>query len=73
MHLSYHSVQTQDETSHAGLAVPQCYKDDVQSRWENMKFKPPTSENMWTDGHQNLHGWLWPGYLPRCKISLHSY
>ena len=32
----------------------------------------PPSENSWTDDHQNLHGWLSPGYLLRCKISLRS-
>ena len=26
--------------SHAGTAVPECYKDDVESQWKSLKFDP---------------------------------
>ena len=52
--------------------MPECYKDDVESQWKSLKFDPPPSENHWTDGQRNLHGWLRPWNLPRCKILLPS-
>ena len=58
--------------SHSGTVVPECYKDDVESQWESLKFDPPPSENAWTDGYQNWQGWLRPRYLPLCKIALRS-
>ena len=49
-----------DKLSHADTVVPECYKDDVESLWENVKFDrrhPKTCEPMVTN--------IW--YLPRHK------
>jgi len=48
----------QGNKSHAGTVVPECYKDDVESQWRKLKFDPPLSQNAWTDGYHNWHGWL---------------
>ena len=56
----------------SNTVVPECYKDDVESRWENLKFYPPPPENAWTDGYQKWQGWLLRGYLPPDKIALRS-
>jgi len=60
--------------SHAGTAVPECFKDDNASQWKSGKFDPRSLKNLWTDRHLNLHGWLRRKHLPPCKISSrHNY
>jgi len=64
--LTQHKITS--STSHADTVVPECYKNDIESQWKNLKFDPTSSENAWTDGYQNWQGWLRSRYLALCKL-----